>query len=187
MQGSAATPPPSRLLTRANALTFLRLVSAPLLAVAVVRGASGSALGLFALAVVTDLVDGRVARRYGEASPLGGLLDHSTDATFVSVGLAAVSVGGEVPVVLPLLIVMAFLQYMLDSRAVRGLPLRASSLGRWNGIAYFVLLGVPVVRDGLGLGWPAPGLVGVLAWLLVAATLLSITDRALARRRALPR
>ena len=65
MQGSAATPPPSRLFTRANALTALRLLAAPLLAAAVVYDAPVVALGLFVLAVVTDLIDGRVARRYG--------------------------------------------------------------------------------------------------------------------------
>ena len=46
--------------------------------------------------------------------------------------------------------VLAFVQYAVDSRVQESRPLRASSLGRWNGIAYFVLLGVPVLRDALG-------------------------------------
>ena len=44
------------------------------------------------------------------------------------------------PLVLPGLVAAAFVQYTLDSRALAGQRLRASALGRWNGIAYFVLL-----------------------------------------------
>jgi phosphatidylglycerophosphate synthase len=174
----------SRLLTRANALTGVRLALAPLLVWALCEGHAGIALAAFALAVGTDLADGRVARRFGEASPLGGFLDHVTDALFVSSGLGALVLLGTVPAPLPLLVLAAFAQYALDSRALAGRPLRASALGRWNGIAYFVLLGTPVVRDGLGLAWPADALVRAFGWLLVATTLLSMLDRFAALRAA---
>lgn len=164
--------------TPANALTLVRLVAAPLAALAILRPAPGVALALFALGAATDLLDGPLARRRGEASALGGVLDHATDATFVTLGLAACAARGIVPALLPLLVAAAFLQYTLDSRVVRGLPLRASALGRWNGIAYFVLLGVPVVRDGLGIGWPPDGLVWALGVGLVATTVLSMAFRA---------
>jgi phosphatidylglycerophosphate synthase len=175
--GAAADP---RWATRANALTGLRLAVAPALAAAIVCGAAGTALLLFALAVATDLLDGRVARRFGEASPLGGLLDHASDAALVTAGLAALAWRGALPGLLPPLVAAAFFQYMLDSRALAGRRLRASALGRANGIAYFVLLGIPVVRDGLGLGWPGPPAVLILGWALVATTLVSMADRAVA-------
>ncbi|MEN8161708.1 MAG: CDP-alcohol phosphatidyltransferase family protein, partial [Myxococcota bacterium] len=108
----------SRLRTRANALTALRLVAGPLLVLALLREATLPAFVLFWLAVGTDLLDGRVARRYGEVSPLGGFLDHLTDAAFVSLGLAALAVRGEAPPLLPALVALAFLQYTLDSRAL---------------------------------------------------------------------
>lgn len=168
----------SRWLTWANALTLLRLASAPVCALAILADASLAAFALFALAVATDFADGSVARRRGEESALGGLLDHATDATFVALGLGALAHQGLVPSPLPFLVVAAFLQYVLDSRAIAGRPLRTSQLGRWNGIAYFVLLGVPVVRDALGLAWPPGVLVTTLGWLLVAATLVSMLDRA---------
>ena len=173
----------SRVGTRANALTALRLLCGPLLVVALASEAALAAFALFWLAVGTDLLDGRVARRYGEASPLGGFLDHVTDAAFVSLGLAALALRGEAPALLPAAVALAFLQYTLDSRALRGERLRASALGRWNGIAYFVPIGTVVVRDALGLAWPAPRLVLWLGWALVASTLLSMADRALAFRR----
>lgn len=161
--------------TRANGLTLLRLLAAPALAAAVLGGEATAAAALFALAVATDLADGWVARRYREATPFGGLADHAADALFVTVGSAALALRGELPGWLPVAIALAFAQYVLDSRPAP--QLRGSSLGRWNGIAYFVAVGIPVVRDALGLGWPAPGLVRVLGWLLVASTVLSGFDR----------
>ena len=177
-----------RLRTRANALTALRLVCGPLLVLALLERAAFAAVLLFWLAVATDLLDGRVARRFGESSALGGFLDHVTDAAFVSLGLAALVLRGEAPWLLPVLVALAFLQYTLDSRVIDGGALRASALGRWNGIAYFVPVGTVVVRDALALTWPGRGLVLALGWLLVATTLLSMADRALAlRRRTRPR
>jgi hypothetical protein len=52
-----------------------------------------------------------------------------------------------------------------------------SRLGRWNGIAYYVIAAVPITRDGLALAWPPPALVHALGWLLVVSTALSILDR----------
>jgi hypothetical protein len=55
--------------------------------------------------------------------------------------------------------------------------LLGSALGRWNGIAYYVAVAVPLVRDALALGWPGPALVRALGWGLVATTALSMLDR----------
>jgi phosphatidylglycerophosphate synthase len=166
--------------TRANALTLARAACAPPLALSIAGGHDLAAAGLFAFAVASDLADGRLARRWGEVSPLGGLLDHASDALCVTAGLGALAHSGEIPLALPWLVAAAFLQYVFDSRAAGGRELRASPLGRWNGIAYFVLVGVPVVRDAAGLAWPGTPLVRALAWLLVASTLASMGDRALA-------
>lgn len=161
--------------TRANGLTLLRFLAVPVFAHAVLEREAGLAAALFALAIATDLADGWVARRYGEASPLGGLADHAADALFVTAGCAAFAWHGELPVWLPLAIALAFTQYVLDSRP--GPRLRGSSLGRWNGIAYFVAVGIPTVRDALGLGWPPAPWVRSFGWLLCVTTGLSIADR----------
>ena len=175
----------ARWTTRANALTLARAASAPALAFAIVGGHELAAVLLFAFAALSDLADGRIARRYGEASPLGGLLDHASDALCVTTGLGALASTGEVPIPLPWLVAAAFLQYVFDSRAAGSQGLRASPFGRWNGIAYFVLVGIPVVRDAIGLGWPGTPLVRCLGWALVASTLVSMADRARALWAAL--
>ncbi len=164
-------------LTRANGLTLLRLLAAPCMALAILGGDAVVATSLFWLAVATDFADGWVARRYEEATPLGGVIDHAVDATFVTIGAAALAYVDALPAPLPFLIAAAFLQYTLDSRHVAARGLRASSLGRWNGIAYYVIVAVPIVRDTLGWTWPEPGFVMLLGWVLVATTVTSMLDR----------
>ena len=163
--------------TRANALTLLRLLLAPALAAAVLHGAPAAAAALFFLAVGTDFADGWVARRYGEATAFGGFADHVVDATFVTTGTAALAWTGVLPAPLPWLIAIAFTQYALDSRVLAASGLHPSRLGRWNGIAYYVIVAVPIVRDALALGWPGPALVTALGWALVASTLVSMLGR----------
>jgi phosphatidylglycerophosphate synthase len=163
--------------TRANGLSLLRMLFAPALALAVTDGAAAAAAALFWLAVATDVADGRVARRRGEVTPYGRLFDHAADATFVTVGTAALAWVGALPVALPPLIAAAFLQYAFDSRSLAFRELRRSRLGHWNGIAYYVIVAVPVMRDALGLAWPGAGLVLALGWLLVALTVVSMSVR----------
>lgn len=177
----------SRWLTLANALTSLRLIAALPLYFSIDAGAWTLACALFWAAVVSDLVDGRIARARGESSALGGIFDHASDATFVVSGLFALSLAGQVPGLLPYLVGAAFLQYVLDSKTLAGRPLRASALGRWNGIGYFVPIGIIVTRQSISLDLPPDEWVLWLGLALVATTLISMTDRAwawLASRRA---
>ncbi len=161
----------------ANALSGLRLAIALPCAGAIGSAAWQTAALLFALAVVTDVFDGVVARRSGRVTVFGGLLDHSVDALFVSVTLGALAVLGRVPMLLPLLAITSFVQYVWDSKALAGEPLRASVLGRWNGVGYYVMVGVVVISQALSLDWPNPRWIWLAAWLLVASTLMSMCDR----------
>ena len=81
----------------------------------------------------------------------------------------------------------AFVQYALDSRALSTSGLFPSRLGRWNGIAYYVIAAIPIVRDAFALGWPGQALLAALAWALIASTIVSMLDRLrllAAKRRA---
>jgi phosphatidylglycerophosphate synthase len=171
-------------MTWANLLTLSRLGLALPCALAVTAGRWPLAGALFLVAVATDLLDGPLARRLGQSTPLGGLLDHATDATFVCAALAAFACTGVLPWLLPALVGAAFLQYVIDSRALRGRPLRASWLGRWNGIAYFVLTGMLLAQRALGSPWPDDRLWAGVAWLLIGSTLVSMANRAVAWSRA---
>ncbi|MEX2367145.1 MAG: CDP-alcohol phosphatidyltransferase family protein [Pseudohongiellaceae bacterium] len=174
----------------ANCLTGLRLLLAVPTALAFARPGLISPvllLVLLSVAIITDVLDGIVARKSGTASAAGQLFDHTTDFLFVTSCLAGAAIAGQLTFWLPVLIVVAFSQYLLDSRFLhRQKQLRMSFIGRWNGILYFV----PLVVLALGrlefLGAFAVFLteaVSWLAWILLVSTLISIADRALARTR----
>ena len=167
-----------------NILSISRLVLAPL-AFFLIEGLLWRAAALIILlAVLTDLLDGFLARRLQLESRWGGLLDHSSDAVFVAVVLAALASQHLVSWILPPLVLGAFLQYALDSNVIRGEALIASLLGRYNGIAYFVLAGWPVLQKGLNLHLLDDSWFFWASWGLIASTLLSMLDRLLALRDA---
>ena len=172
----------------ANLLTLLRLLLAlPVgwaLADSEFLPAWALALCLFA-AITSDYFDGKIARALGTASARGQIFDHSTDFLFVTSGLAGAVCADLVPEILPILITVAFSQYVLDSYFLyRQKSLRMSFLGRWNGVFYFgPLLIISFARLLKDNHWAAEivfsGL-NLLTWALIASTGLSIIDRAIA-------
>ena len=128
----------------ANLFTGLRLLLAVPAALAFAQPEFLSPLLLLTLvgvAIATDFADGIVARRRDTASPRGQLFDHATDFLFVTSGLTGASIAGQVTAALPIVIVVAFSQYVLDSYFLhRKKQLHMSFLGRWNGMFYFVPL-----------------------------------------------
>ncbi len=180
---ASAAHPPSRLLTLANGISVARLIAAPFSLAAVLGGEWLLAALLFIGAVASDFLDGLVARRRNTVSALGGVLDHAADATFVTLTLWGVAYNEAqvrsdvVPGILPLFIGLAFLQYLLDSKALAGQALRTSVLGRINGIAYFVVVGVVVIRNALGVGWLPDEAIYWACLVVLLSTLVSMLDR----------
>ncbi|MCY4357670.1 MAG: CDP-alcohol phosphatidyltransferase family protein [Gammaproteobacteria bacterium] len=171
----------------ANLLTAIRLLLALPVAISMAHAgflSPGVVLLLLIFATASDYFDGKVARAKGTASPKGMLFDHGTDFLFVTSGLAGAAWAGLLHWILPVLIFIAFSQYVLDSYFLfRHKQLRMSFLGRWNGILYFVpLFGISLARlipDEL------PGdillvLVEALSVALILSTLVSIIDRSIA-------
>jgi phosphatidylglycerophosphate synthase len=169
----------------ANALTAVRLALVVPMAAALARPdllAPDVVALVIVVAIATDYFDGPIARRTGTASAKGQLFDHSTDCLFVTGGLAGAAIAGAVTPILPVLIPFAFGQYVVDSYVWhRQRQLRASFLGRWNGILYFVPL---VLIAAARLPFP-PAFASFLrlaatglGYLLVASTVVSMIDRA---------
>ncbi|MEQ8689722.1 MAG: CDP-alcohol phosphatidyltransferase family protein [Pseudomonadales bacterium] len=168
--------------TWANLLTAVRGATIPAICLSITFADWWLAAALFAFAVVTDIYDGRLARHFNQASALGGVFDHTTDAIFVAACCAALAASGLITPLLWPLILISFTQYVLDSRALAGQPLRASFIGRSNGIAYFALVGTAIGAQALQFEWLLLP-VALVAWLLVVTTLISMVDRAVALLR----
>ena len=97
-------------LTPANQMTLLRMLLIPAFVILVVYHHLGWALLVFAVAGLTDALDGLIARRSGQKSTLGAWLDPMADkllavSTFVVLTLPGLDLANRLPVWLTVLII----------------------------------------------------------------------------------
>jgi CDP-diacylglycerol--glycerol-3-phosphate 3-phosphatidyltransferase len=163
----------------ANALTAIRLLLVAPFAFFMAKADAHSAvyaLIVWGVALATDFLDGPIARRRKTVTVFSGTFDHTSDFLFVTSGIFAGAYRGVFPWILPVLIVLAFSQYVIDSYWIhrRG-RLRGSKLGRYNGMLYFA---PPCIEPLIGLGarFLQP-LLTALVWLLVVSTIISMAQR----------
>ncbi|MBB5874046.1 cardiolipin synthase [Allocatelliglobosispora scoriae] len=87
-----------RIVTIPNAISFLRLLGVPLfLYLFLVSDELGWAVVVLAVGGTTDWVDGFLARRLGQVSRLGELMDPLADRLYTLATLLAFTIGGVVP------------------------------------------------------------------------------------------
>ena len=171
----------------ADLLTVIRLLLVIPVAMAIANTslfANWLLLALIFIAIASDYFDGKVARALKTVSARGMLFDHGTDFIFVTAALFALSTIGLSSVLLPLLIIVAFSQYVLDSYFLfKQKQLRMSFLGRWNGIFYFAPI-VLVAASRLSVFEQAQNNFNLIIvysnYALTVSTLASIVDRAIA-------
>ena len=140
----------------ANLLSASRLLLAMAWLLAFETGYTGAAvLGSIAIAgAISDLLDGRIARRLGIAGGVGRWLDAIADIVFVLTALTCEAWAGAIAFYIPILIALSFSQYAIDSMLLSGAPIK-SRLGHFGGIVNFALVIV------LGLT-PPPAFPGVI-------------------------
>jgi cardiolipin synthase len=99
MKGTGESEPASTaILTLPNALSFVRIALIPLFVYLIVHEPTTFAgLLLFSGVVATDWVDGWVARRTGQVSELGRVLDPVADRLAIAAGLIALIARGAFP------------------------------------------------------------------------------------------
>jgi phosphatidylglycerophosphate synthase len=144
----------------ADALSGSRVVAALAFPPALMAGGWWP-LGLVAIAMATDLTDGRVARRTGRVTGHGAALDSGADIAFVLGGTATGAWVGRLPWVIPASIAASAGAYAIASlrrSAERGVPeLAWSRLGHAAGVLNYAVVALlaatvapaPLVPDGV--------------------------------------
>ena len=168
MDRSEGHPEPGssrRVLTVPNGISLFRIAMIPVFFLLIVQEDTTTAgLVLFGLVIATDWVDGTIARRTGQVSELGKVLDPVADRLAIAAGLIALVIRGVFPLWAGLailgrdLVVLIAGTYVLSRHRVR-LDVR------WIGkIATFTLmvaipaiswgaLGLPLGAAGTTIGW----------------------------------
>ena len=78
-------------LTTANQLTILRIVFIPLFIILLTDGSTGLALATFVAAGITDVLDGVIARRFGQKTSIGTVLDPLADKLLMVTSIVILS------------------------------------------------------------------------------------------------
>jgi cardiolipin synthase len=97
-------------LTVATQITLLRLVLVPFVAMSILYHRYGLALIIFLISGISDLIDGVIARKFGQKTKLGALLDPMADKLLLSTSFVLLTLpASQLNVPIPLwLTVMVF-------------------------------------------------------------------------------
>ena len=164
-----------------NALTTLRLFAAPGVPVMFLYfarpAADWFALALFVLASVTDWIDGYLARRWGQESKFGAMLDPIADKAMVVIALVVITgYSGMNPwLILPATVILfrevfvsGLREYLGDTAGL----LKVTKLAKWK--TTFQMLAIAVLFLGTGLGYVENTQERVLRWTSSEATVAGL-------------
>ncbi len=121
-------------------------------------------IAVYVYAILSDLLDGPLARRANARSYFWGQVDAISDVAFNAAALAAAAWAGRVGPWAALGVLALGAQFLW--RCMRGAGNTDDSLpedaaGKWAGVLFYALVGVVVCEAGLSWEWLAP----VLPWL----------------------
>jgi cardiolipin synthase len=156
---------PNRVLTVPNLISFARILLIPVFVLLLLNdGTERAGLLLLGFVVSTDWVDGQVARRTGQVSELGKVLDPVADRLAIAAALITLVVIGAFPLWAALLILVRDAAILIAGIALlrRGIRIDVRVIGK---VATFSLMfAVPAIAWGnLGLGLDATAL--ALGWI----------------------
>ena len=89
--------PHENIYTIPNILTFSRLIAAPVIGYLVLHDYHAWAVGLFAYAGITDLIDGWIARRWKLQTVVGTVIDPMADKTLMTILTVCLAIKGALP------------------------------------------------------------------------------------------
>jgi CDP-diacylglycerol--glycerol-3-phosphate 3-phosphatidyltransferase len=165
-----------------NALTLLRIVAVPVLVVALLEETPDGdliAAAVFALAAVTDGLDGYIARRQRSVTTFGKLMDPLADKLLVVAALISlVSLDRLAAWAAMVIIAREFAVTGLRGFAAeRGVVIAASWLGKVKTLLQVAAIFALIVFE------PAPAWADALLYLAVAVTVISGADYFFGLRR----
>ena len=146
------------MLTAANQLTLLRLVLVPIFVLCMLYSWPGWALAVFAIAGLTDALDGLIARRTGQLTTLGAWLDPMADklllvTTFVMLTLPGLNLMNRFPMWLTVLVISRDIAIVLTvavvNLAVARRTFRPSLLGKAATVIYVFTCGLTLIANYL--------------------------------------
>lgn len=138
-----------------NSITVVRIFLVPVfLILLLVKFPFGAvvAAAVFALAALTDSLDGYLARRNKQVTDLGKILDPLADKLLVSAALIALVEMNKLPAWIVVLILGRefAITGLRTVAASKGLIIAASKLGKWKTLSQLVAIVIILTEDSWG-------------------------------------
>lgn len=166
-----AAPPSDAILTVPNLLTFFRLLLIPVFVFAALGMDNiGLAVAIAGVGFATDLVDGKIARRYGQVSKLGIALDPLSDRLGLASGAAVLIVKHLAPLWVVLVIIGRDALLVLVGAPIlkaRGMPIPpVTRVGKYGSFAVSMMFGLFLASGIADVAHPTQA-IRVAAWVFV--------------------
>ncbi len=167
-----------------NTLTLFRIFLVPFLVVVLLTKFEGKEIwgvGIFLVAAATDVLDGYLARKRGEVTSLGILLDPIADKLLTSAAFISLVPAGIVPAWMVVVIVGREFA-MSDLRSVassQGLIIAATVWGKFKMGSQVIAISLLILGDKLEdySGYRGLAILGHVAlWVVVLLAVLSLLD-----------
>lgn len=169
-------PAPTKYVTIGNGLTVARLFLLPVIVAGIATHHGWLAVGGMAAALVTDLLDGRVSRRLGQASAFGATLDSTIDFVLIFSLFIAFYASGRLETyqfVILYISMLSNLMLQLGSMGSGKVDVVRTVTGKIAGALQYTYLLFLVVCEVLPKGHVLHTANLVMFWLLAAAIALS--------------
>ncbi len=165
-----------RTFTVANQITTLRLIFAPLFAILAINGHYQGALAVLAVAAISDMVDGFVARWFHQQSSLGIALDPIADKLLMTTAYLVLSFRGALPWWLTIIVLSRdagiVMTALLISLVSGYRPIPPTLLGKACTAAQVAAV-LAAVSDRAHVAFIFPGVVHAFVYLAGAFTIVS--------------
>jgi CDP-diacylglycerol--glycerol-3-phosphate 3-phosphatidyltransferase len=176
-QPGAAVQSGARLVNPANGLTVLRLVLVPFFVLFLVAGGTGGrivAFVLFAVASVTDLLDGRLARQRGLITDFGKIADPVADKALTGAAFITLSALGQLSWwVTAVILVRELVITTLRMIVIRRNVIAASRGGKLKTLLQMIAISLYVLPGPFGLARPLLMAAAVVVTLVTGADYLA--------------
>ncbi|NIM07346.1 MAG: hypothetical protein GTO55_11735 [Armatimonadetes bacterium] len=140
----------SSMLTIANGLTFARLILLPVIIIGVVTSQGWVAVIAMAIVLLTDLLDGRIARRLRQATQFGQVLDSTVDFVLIYSLFIAFYAAGRLPTYQFVILYIAMLTILsVQLFAQSGITMSLPATGKLVGALEYVFILFLTVREVL--------------------------------------
>lgn len=143
-----------RVLTIPNVLTTFRLILVPFVCYNIIFSDFNKALILIIIAVITDGLDGFIARKFNQTSVLGKIIDPIADKTLVMMGIISLYLSEPPKISIFLLLIIIFREVYILAGAgylfvyIRGFEIKPTFTGKFTAFLQFVML-ISVVAENV--------------------------------------